>query len=129
VPIVARWRRIDRLPAARGRDAEPGVYEVADAERRVVYIGQSATDVPNRLRQHLAAAGCVAAHAAFWRMATSRVPQADEAALLAAYAAQHGRLPPCNRSRPLPRGAQRRLAERSGAGRPVGPAGRRDESV
>jgi hypothetical protein len=114
VPIAARWRRLDRIPAARGRDPCPGVYELADADRRVVYIGQSATDVPTRLRQHLAAHGCVAEHAAFWRMAASRVPQAEEAALLAAFVALHGAVPRCNRSRPLPRDAARRFAERSG---------------
>lgn len=117
MPIAARWRRIDRLPAARGRDPKPGVYEVADADRRVVYIGQSATDVPQRLRQHLAAGGCVAVHAAFWRMAASRVPQADEARLLAEHAARTGELPACNRARPLPRDARRRYAERSSGGR------------
>lgn len=112
--ITARWRHLDRLPAARGRDAQPGVYEIADVERRVVYIGQSATDVPNRLRQHLAAGGCVADRGAFWRMAPSRVPQADEARLLAAFEAHHGRLPVCNAARPRERGARRRYAERSG---------------
>jgi len=114
VPIAGRWRRLDRLPAARGRDAQPGVYELADPDRRVIYIGQSATDVPNRLRQHLAAGGCVAERATFWRMAASRVPQADEARLLAAHEARHGRLPDCNRARPLERDARRRYAERSG---------------
>ncbi|MBW6456787.1 MAG: GIY-YIG nuclease family protein [Trueperaceae bacterium] len=113
MPIAARWRSLARLPAPRGRDALPGVYELADADRRVIYIGQSATDVPNRLRQHLAAGGCVAEAAAFWRMAASRVPQADEARLLAAYEAVHGRLPACNRARPLQRGARRRYSERS----------------
>ncbi len=117
MPIAARWRRIDRLPAARGRDPQPGVYEVADADRRVVYIGQSATDVPQRLRQHLAAGGCVAQSAAYWRMAASRVPQADEARLLAEHAARTGELPACNRARPLPRDARRRYAERSSGGR------------
>jgi hypothetical protein len=92
------------------------VYELADAERHVVYIGQSATDVPNRLRQHLVAGGCVAARAVLWRMAPSRVPRADEARLLAAYEALHGRLPPCNRARPLQRDARRRYLERSGEG-------------
>lgn len=114
MPIAARWRRLDLLPPARGRDPQPGVYELADAERSVVYIGQSATDVPNRLRQHLAADGCVAERAAFWRMAASRVPQADEARLLAAFAARHGQLPPCNRARPLERDPRRRYSERSG---------------
>lgn len=114
MPIVARWRRLDRLPPPRGRDALPGVYELADAEKVVIYIGQSATDVPNRLRQHLAAGGCVAVRAVYWRMARSRVPQADEARLLAAYEASHARLPDCNAATPRLRGARRRYAERSG---------------
>jgi len=113
VPIAARWRSLGRLPPPRGRDARPGVYEIADADRRVIYIGQSATDVPNRLRQHLAAGGCVAERAAFWRMAASRVPQAEEARLLASYEAVHGRLPTCNRARPLERSAVQRYRERS----------------
>jgi hypothetical protein len=116
MPIAARWRRLDRLPPVRGRDAAPGVYEVADADKRVVYIGQSATDVPNRLRQHLAAHGCVAERAVYWRMAASRVPQADEASLLAAHASRHGQLPPCNGARPRLRDPRRRYAERSGPG-------------
>lgn len=114
--IAARWRRLDRLPPLRGRDAQPGVYQLADDERRVVYVGQSATDVPNRIRQHLVAGGCVAERAAYWRMAPSRVPQADEARLLAEHAARHGELPACNRARPLARDARRRYAERSSSG-------------
>ena len=113
MPIAARWRQLERLPAVRGRDAMPGVYELADVERQVIYIGQSASDVPNRLRQHLAKRGCVRETAAFWRYRYSRVPQAEEAALLASYEARFGRLPPCNRSRPLPRDAARRWCERS----------------
>ncbi|MEJ2292046.1 MAG: GIY-YIG nuclease family protein [Deinococcales bacterium] len=110
--IAARWRRLDALPPARGRDAMPGVYELADADRRTIYVGQSARDVPNRLRQHLASGGCVAARAAFWRYRYSRVPQADEAALLAEFRRRHGRLPECNRQTPLERDATRRFRER-----------------
>ncbi len=113
MPIAARWRRLDRLPPPRGRDAAPGVYELADAEKLVVYIGQSAVDVPNRLRQHLAAGGCVADHAVYWRMAVSRVPQAEEAALLTTHRQRYGDLPPCNRATPRDRDARRRYAERS----------------
>lgn len=115
MPIAARWRRLDRLPPPRGRDAEPGVYELADAEKRVIYVGQSAVDVPNRLRQHLAAGGCVAERAAFWRSAYSRVPQADEAALLADHRSRHGDVPDCNRAVPKVRDAARRHTERSGS--------------
>lgn len=114
MPIAARWRRLDRLPPARGRDPQPGVYELADADKRVIYVGQSAVDVPNRLRQHLLAGGCVAERAAYWRSAYSRVPQAEEAALLAAHRDRHGDVPDCNRAVPRARDARRRLAERSG---------------
>jgi hypothetical protein len=113
VPIAARWRSIDRLPAPRGRDAMPGVYELADAEKRVIYIGQSATDVPNRLRAHLARTGCVAERAVYWRWRHSRVPQAEEADLLAEFAVRHGRVPACNAAVPLQRDARRRWVERS----------------
>lgn len=113
MPIAARWRRLDRLPPARRRDPEPGVYELADAEKRVIYIGQSAVDVPNRLRQHLAAGGCVAERVAYWRSTYSRVPQADEATLLAVHRARHGDVPECNRAVPKVRDATRRHVERS----------------
>ena len=88
------------------------MYELADADKRVIYVGQSAVDVPNRLRQHLAAGGCVAERAVFWRSAYSRVPQAEEAALLAAHRSRTGALPDCNRADPPPRDARRRFAER-----------------
>lgn len=110
--IAARWRRIDRLPPRRGRDAMPGVYELADADRRVIYVGQSATDVPNRLRQHLSRRGCVAEGAAFWRYRYSRIPQAEEAALLLDHKRRFGELPLCNRQTPAKRDARRRARER-----------------
>lgn len=91
----------------------PGVYELADAERCVIYVGQSATDVPNRLRQHLARPGCVRERAVFWRHRHSRVPQAEEAELLAAHVAHHGVLPACNSARPRQRDARGRWRERS----------------
>jgi predicted GIY-YIG superfamily endonuclease len=116
VPIAARWRRLDALPPARGREAMPGVYELADEAKRVVYIGQSAKDVPNRIRQHLtgrSGATCVAERAVYWRYRYARVPQAEEAALLATFKSRFGTLPLCNRAAPLPRGASRRYLERT----------------
>ncbi len=93
----------------------PGVYEIANEERRVVYVGQSSTDVPNRIRQHLTKGGCVAESASYWRYAYSAVPQAEEASLLDGYrAANGGSLPPCNRATPLVRGIKRRATERFG---------------
>lgn len=114
MPIAARWRKLASLPPARGRDAQPGVYEIADADRRVIYIGQSARDVPNRIRQHLRRNPCVAERAVYWRSAYSRVPQAEEAELIASYLARHGETPPCNRAEPLRRDAGRRYRERFG---------------
>jgi len=116
VPIQARWRRLDALPPRRGRDAEPGVYELADAHKRVIYIGQSAKDVPNRIRQHLSKNACIMQEAVYWRSRYSRVPQADEAALLAHYTARYEALPPCNRAAQRERDAERRFLERSRGG-------------
>jgi predicted GIY-YIG superfamily endonuclease len=113
VPIAGRWRRIDRLPPVRGRDAMPGVYEIADASRRVVYIGQSATDVPNRIRQHLQRNACLRERMAFWRYAYSRVPQSEEATLIERHLEAWGELPDCNEATPRVRSALQRYRERS----------------
>ena len=113
MPISARWRKLSALPAPRGRDALPGVYELADEEKQLIYIGQSAKDVPNRIRQHLAKPSCTAERAVYWRYAYSRVPQADEAAHIDAYRARHGDLPLCNRATPKPRAGKGRYLERS----------------
>ena len=113
MPISARWRKLEALPTPRGRDALPGVYELADEHKRVIYIGQSAKDVPNRVRQHLAKNACIAERARYWRYAYSRVPQADEAAHIGTYRARHAELPPCNRAMPRQREARRRYLERS----------------
>lgn len=91
----------------------PGVYELADDGKAVIYIGQSASDVPGRIRQHLARPGAVRDQARYWRYAYSRVPQADEARLLAEFrGANAGALPSCNTATPLERDAGRRFAER-----------------
>ncbi|CAN5605149.1 hypothetical protein BH24DEI1_BH24DEI1_11590 [soil metagenome] len=116
MPISARWRKLETLPAPRGRDAMPGVYELADEAKRVIYIGQSLTDVPNRIRQHLQGRACVAARVCFWRYGYSRLPQASEADLIAAHLARHGELPLCNRASPRVRDALRRYLERSRGG-------------
>jgi hypothetical protein len=113
MPITARWRMLTRLPPPRGRDAMPGVYELADASKRVVYIGQSATDVPNRLRQHLVQGSCVAERAVYWRWRFSLVPQSEEADLLAEHVRRHGRVPECNVALPQVRDGRRRWIERS----------------
>jgi hypothetical protein len=113
MPIFSRWRPLSSLPASRGRDAMPGIYELADARKRLIYIGQSRSDVPNRIRQHLSRSSCIAEQAAFWRYQHSRIPESEEAAHLAHYRRLHGELPPCNRATPQPRDAVRRYRERS----------------
>lgn len=113
MPIAARWRSIHKLPPARGRDAMPGVYELADANRCVIYIGQSAQDVPNRIRQHQSRPCCVREHAVYWRYRPSRVPRAEEAELIADHRRRHGSLPRCNLAVPKERDAHARYVERS----------------
>ena len=114
MPLFARWRSLSALPARRGRDAQPGVYELADADKALLYIGQSAKDVPNRIRQHLQKEGCIRERAQYWRYSYSRMPQAEEAEHLARYAAHRdGGLPPCNRSGQQLRDTTRRYNERS----------------
>jgi excinuclease UvrABC nuclease subunit len=113
VPISARWRRLTALPPPRGRDAQPGVYELADAGKTLIYIGQSAKDVPNRIRQHLGKNPCITERAVYWRSRYSRVPQTEEAALLADYQQRHEALPPCNRANQRVRDTKKRYLERS----------------
>lgn len=119
MPIAARWRSLDSLPAPRGRDAMPGVYELADEDKNVIYIGMSKTDVPGRLRQHLARQGPVRERARWWRYEYSRIPAAEEARLLADFRERHGCLPDCNTARPLERNSVRRYRELSGSNDPV----------
>ena len=115
MPISARWRRLETLPPKRGRDAEPGVYELADAKKQLIYIGQSAKDVPNRIRQHLGKSLCITEGAVYWRSRYSRVPRSEEAALLAQYLAKYEALPPCNRALQRVRDARKRYLEHSGS--------------
>ena len=91
----------------------PGIYELANADKTLMYIGQSAKDVPNRIRQHLSKRGKLKNEACFWRYVYSRVPQADEAKHIEAYIAKFGRLPVCNTATPKVRDALRRYRERS----------------
>ena len=78
----------------------PGIYELADEEKVLLYIGQSARDVPNRIRQHLAKRGNLRDQVCFWRYVYSRVPQADEAKHIKAYIVEFGELPSCNTATP-----------------------------
>ena len=113
MPLFSPWRKLSALPRRRGRDAQPGVYELADEEKTLIYIGQSAKDAPNRIRQHLAKRGCVQERAAYWRYVYSRTPQADEARHIDLYVRRRGELPPCNAATPRLRDSQARYRERS----------------
>ena len=115
MPLFARWRKLSALPPRRGRDAQPGVYELADENKTLIYIGQSAKDVPNRIRQHLQKSACIKERVVYWRYSYSRMPRAEEAKQIRRYALQHGDLPICNCATPLPRDVARRYRERSGS--------------
>ncbi len=113
MPINARWRNLTTLPAPRGRDAQPGIYELADEKKTIIYIGQSATDVPNRVRQHLEKNDCVIEKMVYWRYQYSRIPQADEAKHIDRHVKRFGELPVCNTATPKTRDLKRRWLERS----------------
>ena len=115
MPIFARWRKLRSLPKPRGRDAMPGIYELADEQKRTIYIGQSAKDVPNRIRQHLQKNDCIASLLVYWRYEYSRVPQADEAKHIERFIQCFHILPLCNKMTPLSRDLIRRYLERSRA--------------
>jgi hypothetical protein len=91
----------------------PGVYELADEAKILIYIGQSTRDAPNRIRQHLERNLCVRERVHFWRYAYSRVPKAEEANELEKHRQAKGDLPPCNRVQPNPRNGVRRYSERT----------------
>ena len=113
MPIAKRWRKLLSLPARRGRDAMPGIYELATEDKELIYIGQSAKDVPNRIRQHLEKASCIKEAAFYWRYSYSRIPQADEAKHIALYVNRYGHLPKCNTATPKLRSGLKRYRERS----------------
>jgi hypothetical protein len=116
MPLNTRWRKLDKLPPIRGRDAMPGVYELANSDKEIIYIGQSATDVPNRIRQHLEKNDCVIAQLVYWRYIYSRLPQAEEAKQLALFTKRFGDLPRCNRATQKVRDTKRRYNELSRGG-------------
>ena len=113
MPLFKPWRKLSTLPPRRGRDAEPGVYELADDKKRIIYIGQSAKDVPNRIRQHLEKNVCIQEQVVYWRSTYSRVPQSEEAQHIDKYLKQKGSLPLCNEATPKVRSLLRRYKERS----------------
>jgi len=113
MPIFANWRRLTKLPPRRGRDAMPGVYEIANADKKIIYIGQSAKDAPNRIRQHLKKDNCISNLAYYWRYEFSRIPKADEAKQIDLFLKANAKIPKCNTVTPLLRDILRRYSERS----------------
>lgn len=113
MPLFSRWRTLNSLPKSKGRDAMPGVYELANKDKRIIYIGQSAKDVPSRIRQHLQKNACVSEQICFWRYEYSRVPQAEEAKHINLYLKRFKDLPSCNEATPKLRDAKRRYLELS----------------
>lgn len=113
MPLFKPWRKLSKLPPRRGRDAQPGIYELADERKCIIYIGQSAKDAPNRIRQHLQKSECIREKVVYWRYSYSRVPQSEEARHINIYLMSKGELPLCNEATPKVRSLQRRYNERS----------------
>ncbi len=113
MPIFAKWRKLANLPKSRGRDALPGIYEIANIDKKIIYIGQSAKDVPNRIRQHLQKENCISLIAHYWRYEFSRIPTADEAHHIDLFLKNNGAIPRCNTVTPIVRNILKRYSERS----------------
>ncbi len=113
MPIFAKWRKLANLPKSRGRDAMPGIYEIANYDKKIIYIGQSAKDAPNRIRQHLQKENCISDEAYYWRYEFSRIPKADEANHIDSFLEENGKIPKCNKVTPIVRDILKRYSERS----------------
>ena len=93
------WRRYQPTEIEEAPDA-PGIFEVADARMRTVYIGSSGiASLRTSLMRHRRDRPdpCIAASAYFFRYEQAENNAAWRARMLEAYQAAHkGRLPTCN---------------------------------
>lgn len=75
---------------------EPGVYELGDVNRSMVYIG-STIHIRTRLGQHLAGGDpCIDLNARYYRIDYRHDYVAHERERLLDFQRTHGRLPHCN---------------------------------
>jgi hypothetical protein len=94
VRLEKPWRRLDQAGVA-ALDAELGVYELADAEGRVLRIGYAGGRTLFGLRSELEAARA-AGEAALFRTEVTAAYLSRYEELLMVHKADHGSLPPGN---------------------------------
>jgi predicted GIY-YIG superfamily endonuclease len=80
---------------------EGGVYELADAGSRTIYIGSS-RQIRTRMRQHLSeeASSCIRQNATQYRIDYRSDYAAEELKLYDKFVRENGKPPKCNKARP-----------------------------
>jgi excinuclease UvrABC nuclease subunit len=98
--IICEWYRLDDQEALRQVPKKAGVYELADADRVVIYIGRAkGGNLRNRLRTHARERvnECIRMSAVCFRYAVTKAHRRDEKELFVEYKTAHdGKIPQCN---------------------------------
>ena len=98
--IAGEWYRLDDQEALRQVPKKAGVYELADADGIVIYIGRAkGGNLRNRLRTHAREKvnECIRRGAVHFRFVVTKAHRRDEKALFTEYKAAHdGEIPHCN---------------------------------
>ena len=98
--ITGGWHKVDDPEALRQIANKAGVYELADGDKVVIYIGRAkGGNLRNRLRTHARERvnECIRTGAVHFRCAVTKAHRRDEKALFAEYKAAHdGEIPRCN---------------------------------
>ncbi|MFN0093158.1 MAG: hypothetical protein ACKVVT_00055 [Dehalococcoidia bacterium] len=95
---VSEWRRFDAYEVAK-LPPSPGVFELADAEGRVLFIGIAGTKTRGGLKAALTKELQAPGEAYQFRYEPTPRYLPREQELLTAYAVANGGLPPVNRAR------------------------------
>ena len=100
MPITNQWWTFSESVIQHDHD-NPGVYELGDASKNVVYIGSS-NEVRRRLREHLAAhaQSCIGNRTKFYRIEYTQNYVQRERELYDSHVRLHGQRPICNDVRP-----------------------------
>ncbi len=93
------WQKLDDKNSRHLIPKRAGVYELADTNKNVIYIGRSKKNLRQRISNHVQSSqnGCIHAHAVYYRYYRIRASRANERLLFQEYKSSHGLLIPlCN---------------------------------
>jgi len=98
--IAATWYHLDDPDALREIPKRAGVYELADRNDTIIYIGRAkGGNLRNRLRTHAneRVNECIREKAVYFRYMVTKAHRREEKTLFSVYKAKHGgKIPPCN---------------------------------